>query len=154
MARAAGPAFAHIATRPPLNGQRSLLVDFLGFGYSDKPADFSYTIEDHAASVIKLLDELGVQRCELIGHSMGGSVAILVASQRPDLVSRLVIAEANLDPGPGSMTGAIIKHSERDYVDRVYAKGVTAQQKRAHEGGPAGSGSRDVSGLGAMGHSP
>ena len=32
-------------------------------------------------------------------HSMGGSVAIMLASRRPDLVSRLVVAEANLDPG-------------------------------------------------------
>jgi pimeloyl-ACP methyl ester carboxylesterase len=134
IARAAGPAFAHIATRPPLNGRRSLLVDFLGFGYSDKPADFSYTMEHHAASVIKLLNELGVQRCDLIGHSMGGSVAILIAAERPDLVSGLVIAEANLDPGAGPMTGAIIRHSEEDYVHHVYAEDVAAQQKRAREG--------------------
>src|SRR6266568_2767442 len=34
--RASAPAFAHIAACPPLNERRSLLVDFLGFGYSDK----------------------------------------------------------------------------------------------------------------------
>ena len=77
----------------------------------------------------------GVGRCELIGHSMGGSVAILVAGERPELVTRLVIAEANLDPGPGPMTGAIIQHSERDYIDRVYAEDVAAQQKRARDSG-------------------
>src|SRR2546422_7132870 len=36
VARASAPAFAHIAACPPLNERRSLLVDFLGFGYSDK----------------------------------------------------------------------------------------------------------------------
>ena len=132
--RAAGPAFAHIATRPPLDGRRSVLVDFLGFGYSDRPLGFGYSMEEHAASVIRLLEELKIQRCELIGHSMGGSVAILVAGERSQLVRKLAIAEANLDPGSGPMTGAIIGHSERDYIDRVYPEEVAAQHKRAREG--------------------
>ena len=131
VARASAPAFAHVAACPPLNERRSLLVDFLGFGYSDRPKNFGYTMEDHAATVIALLDRLGLQGCEVIGHSMGGSVAILIAAARPDLVSRLALAEANLDPGPGSMTGPIIAQTEEDYLNHGYAQDLAAQQERA-----------------------
>jgi pimeloyl-ACP methyl ester carboxylesterase len=105
-----------IAAHPALSGSRSLLVDLLGFGLSDKPDGFGYTIEDHAATVIKLLDRERVQGCELVGHSLGGSIAIVVASRRPDLVSSLVVAEANLDPGMGPFSARVLATSEEEFV--------------------------------------
>lgn len=116
LAVAAAPFYAHIAVRGPLAGRRSLLVDLLGHGYSDRPEQFGYTADDHAAAVIRLLDELGIQSCELVGHSMGGSVGIAIARSRPDLVARLVIAEANLNPVLGTFSGLILKYSAPDYV--------------------------------------
>ena len=65
----------------------------------------------------------------------GRSACPVLPGERPEVVTRLVIAEANLDPGPGPMTGAIIQHSERDYIDRVYAEDVAAQQMRARDSG-------------------
>ena len=43
------------AVQPALNGRRSLLVDFLGHGYSDKPIDFAYRLEDHAQTIVTLI---------------------------------------------------------------------------------------------------
>ena len=86
---------------PSLAGYHSVLIDFLGFGFSDRPEGFGYTLEDHAQTVAELHDHLGLRHCALIGHSMGGSVAITLAAIRPEIVSRLVIAEGNLDPGGG-----------------------------------------------------
>src|SRR5678816_913383 len=85
------------AVRAPLRGRRSLLVDFLGHGYSDKPLDFGYAIEDHARTIVALLDALGSSECGLIGHSMGGGIAIHVATARPRIVSLLVMAEGHID---------------------------------------------------------
>jgi len=95
---AAAASFAHVAGHPVLAGYRSLLVDFLGFGLSDKPKDFGYTLDDHAETVGTLLDQLGLHGCEVIGHSFGGSIAVMMTARRADLVSALVVVDGNLDP--------------------------------------------------------
>ena len=80
-----------------LASYHTIMPDFLGFGYSDRPFEFSYTIDEHTASIACLLDQLQVTDCTVIGASMGGAVAITLATQRPDLVARLVLAEGVLD---------------------------------------------------------
>jgi pimeloyl-ACP methyl ester carboxylesterase len=47
---------------------------------------------------------------------MGGAIAIALTAAYPQLVGRLVIAEANLDPGKGQASKAIASQSEYDYV--------------------------------------
>ena len=46
---------------------------------------------------------------------MGGSVAITLAALRPDLVSRLIIAEGNLDPGGGVVSTGIAEQTEHEF---------------------------------------
>ncbi|MFI7009398.1 alpha/beta fold hydrolase [Streptomyces sp. NPDC050145] len=109
---------AHIAARPELAGRRSLFVDLPGHGISDRPADFGYTLEDHADALAAALDAAGVRGAEIVGHSMGGAVAIVLAHRRGDLVSRLVVAEGNLDPYPPTRAGSsgISAYEEADFV--------------------------------------
>lgn len=109
-------SLAHVATRDSLRGRRVLLIDLLGFGISDKPEEFSYTLDDHAAAVIAVLDEVGAGPYAIVGHSLGGAVAVLVASRRPDLTAGVVVAEGNLDPGGAGMSVAIANQPEEDYV--------------------------------------
>lgn len=112
------PYHAHIAADPALAGRRSLFVDLPGHGTSDRPADFGYTLEDHADALAVVLDEAGVRGGELVGHSMGGAVAVVLAHRRPDLVARLVLTEANLDPYPPGTSGsaAISSWTEEAFV--------------------------------------
>jgi pimeloyl-ACP methyl ester carboxylesterase len=91
--------YPSIILQTDLSQYHTLIPDFLGFGYSDQPDDFSYTVDEHANSVIFLLDQLQLNQCTLIGHSFGGAVAIVVATKRPDLVAKLVLAEAVRDAG-------------------------------------------------------
>ncbi|MFE0175416.1 alpha/beta fold hydrolase [Streptomyces sp. NPDC059002] len=109
---------AHIAAHPELTGRRSLFVDLPGHGISDRPADFGYTLEEHADALAAVLDEARVTEAEIVGHSMGGSVAIVLAHRRPDLVSRLVLTEANLDPNPPLTAGSsgIAAYEEEEFV--------------------------------------
>lgn len=96
----AAPYFAASAAHPALAGHRSLLVDLLGFGISDRPADFSYTLEAHADAVATALEAAEVRAADVIGHSMGGAVATVLAARHPHLVARLVLVDATLDPAP------------------------------------------------------
>jgi pimeloyl-ACP methyl ester carboxylesterase len=81
---------------PLLTEFRMLLVDFLGFGFSERPLEYGYTMEDHADSVAELLRHIDVRSAQIVGHSMAGSVAIALAMRHPDLVINLVVAECNL----------------------------------------------------------
>jgi pimeloyl-ACP methyl ester carboxylesterase len=107
--------YARVVAEPPLARRRSILIDFLGCGFSDRPHSFSYTLVDHALTVAALLDHLKLTQCAVIGHSWGGSIAIPLAALRPDLVGRLVLAEALLDPGGGETSRRIAAQSEAEF---------------------------------------
>ncbi|MDQ0989377.1 alpha/beta fold hydrolase [Streptomyces sp. V3I7] len=115
---------AHIAARPGLTGRRSLFVDLPGHGISDRPEDFGYTLEDNADALAAALDTAGLTGAELIAHSMGGAVAIVLAHRRPDLVSRLVLTEANLDafPPPTAGSSGITAYEEDEFLAGGYAR--------------------------------
>jgi pimeloyl-ACP methyl ester carboxylesterase len=118
------------AVRAPLRGRRSLLIDLLGHGYSDKPHDFAYGLEDHAGTIVALIDALGLRECGLVGHSMGGAIAIHVAVARPDIVSLLVMAEGNLGPSREEVLGG---QSEEQFVERGFPEQLEAQAMEAEE---------------------
>lgn len=115
---AASVEYPRIAIDPALAKSRSILVDFLGFGSSDRPERFDYTLESHAETVVRLLDHLEIDTVDLIGHSMGGSIGIVLAAGYPGRVSRLVVAEGNLDAGTGEFSGPISRLSEKEFVSR------------------------------------
>ncbi|MGW0995299.1 alpha/beta fold hydrolase [Streptomyces sp. NPDC002523] len=114
----------HVAARPELAGRRSLFMDLAGHGTSDRPEHFGYTLEEHAGAVAGALDQAGVTGAELIAHSMGGAVALVLAHRRPDLVSRLVLTEANLDPFPPqtAASSGIAAYGEDEFVADEYAR--------------------------------
>ena len=65
--------------------------DLLGFGDSDKPAGGDYSIAAQGRRVLRLADALGYEHFTLIGHSMGGQIALHIAAcLAPDRVTQLV----------------------------------------------------------------
>ncbi|RAG81097.1 alpha/beta hydrolase [Streptacidiphilus pinicola] len=115
-----GPYFAATAVHPALAGPRSLLVDLLGFGISDRPEDFPYTLEAHADTLAAALRAAEVTDADVIAHSMGGSVAIVLATRHPSLVARLVLVDANLDALPAVRgrvgSSGIASYGEEEFV--------------------------------------
>jgi len=69
---------------------RVVLIQQRAHGDSTAPAG-GCTIEDLALDVIKVLDALGVQRATVIGHGLGGMVALTAALQAPDRLEALVL---------------------------------------------------------------
>ena len=84
--------------------------------------------------VARVLEHLGISQAHVIGHSMGGSIAIALATARPDLVAMLTVAEPNLDPGHGTLSNHIIRRSESEFVERGYATLVRGMQQQANRG--------------------
>jgi 4,5:9,10-diseco-3-hydroxy-5,9,17-trioxoandrosta-1(10),2-diene-4-oate hydrolase len=56
-------------------GYRTVLPDMLGFGWSSKPTGIDYTLELFVATLREFLDQLEIQRCVLVGNSLGGAIA-------------------------------------------------------------------------------
>lgn len=71
-------------------------VDLPGFGLSQKGWETDYRHSIQAQRVIGLMDRLGVDRAAVVGHSMGGSVAVHLALAAPERISRLVLVDAAL----------------------------------------------------------
>jgi pimeloyl-ACP methyl ester carboxylesterase len=72
-------------------GYRVIAIDQLGFGKSDKPAQFPYSMEAQAEVVAEVVEGLGLERVVLVGHSMGGEVALVTAIRSPERVEALVL---------------------------------------------------------------
>lgn len=128
-------AFAPVVGHPAVAGRgRHVLVDLIGSGWSDHDDAFGHTIEEHAGTVASLLDSLELQQVRLIGHSLGGSVAIVLAARRPDQVGALVVAEPNLDPGVGTFSRELASFTEDEFASTGHAEVVTQLLDRARAG--------------------
>jgi pimeloyl-ACP methyl ester carboxylesterase len=69
---------------------RTYALDFWGFGESGKKRD-TYAVQDFVSLVDQFMDHLGISHAPLVGHSMGGTVSLLVAVQYPQRVSKVVV---------------------------------------------------------------
>jgi pimeloyl-ACP methyl ester carboxylesterase len=70
---------------------RTIAIDLLGFGDSDKPLAASYSPDYQARGIAQLVDELGLERAHFIGHSMGGRVALEFGFRHADRTQGLVL---------------------------------------------------------------
>ena len=78
----------------PLSRQfRVIAVDLKGFGFSGKP-EGDYTRRAQGELVIRLLDQLKIDRAVFCGNSMGGEVSMNAAVRRPDRVSALILVDS------------------------------------------------------------
>ncbi|WP_436533733.1 alpha/beta fold hydrolase [Actinoplanes sp. HUAS TT8] len=76
-------------------------LDLRGHGYSARPGKYSFELMRD--DVLGFLDAAGIDRCVLVGHSMGAVVATLVVVAAPGRVSHLVVEDAVV-PRPGALS--------------------------------------------------
>lgn len=77
----------------PVLDERFMVVapDLIGFGDTDCPDDFPFTLRAWTDHVIAVIDGLGVERAHVIGNSFGGAVALDIAIRYPERLGRLVL---------------------------------------------------------------
>ena len=90
-----GMNFFAAAWRPTIEalrhaGFRVIAIDRLGYGRSSKPV-VHYNLHMPARNTKALLDELGIERAAIVGHSMGGMVATRFASTYPEATTHVVM---------------------------------------------------------------
>jgi len=73
------------------HGYRNIVIDLLGYGYSDKPDNIEYPIELFVECVKQTLDHIGLSQYTLIGNSLGGAIALRFAVDHPKQVEKLVL---------------------------------------------------------------
>lgn len=74
----------------PEDGPRLIAPDLRGTGWSSKPRG-GYTLAAHEEDIVALIDTMGLEDLVLVGHSMGGTIAMRVALARPQALRRLVL---------------------------------------------------------------
>ena len=70
---------------------RVIAPDFLGHGYSDRRDFFDRSLLSQTDMIIRLMDHLGIERANFVGHDTGGGVALIMAIHHPERVARLVL---------------------------------------------------------------
>lgn len=126
--------FMDIASHPLIRERGALIVDYLGAGHSETTQNIKLSLQDHASTIAAVLDKEGLTDCVLVGFSMGGTVGILLAKMRPDLISHLIVFEANILPGGGDGTKLIASYDEEIFVASVFPEMLADLRRRAVEG--------------------
>ncbi|MEW6029136.1 MAG: alpha/beta fold hydrolase [Chloroflexota bacterium] len=86
-------------------GYRTYALDFWGFGESGKKRE-TYAVQDFVSLVDQFMEQLGIVRAPLVGHSMGGTVSLSVAIRYPHRVSKVVVVGS---PIVGSSLAPLLK---------------------------------------------
>ncbi|AXG15025.1 alpha/beta fold hydrolase [Intrasporangium calvum] len=84
--------WSHLVTRLETT-HRVVVPDLFGHGASDKPRG-DYSLGAHAATLRDLLDRLDIDRVTLVGHSLGGGIALQLCYLFPERVDRLVLVSS------------------------------------------------------------
>jgi len=85
---------------PLLEGTFELIIpDLRGFGQSST-VDIPYTMDDFASDIAGLLDQVGIEKAAIAGHSMGGYVALALAKKYPERMNGLALVSSQILADP------------------------------------------------------
>ncbi len=80
--------------------RRTIAVDHIGCGLSDKPADYQYCLQNHIDNLCKLVDELDLKNVTLMAHDWGGAIGMGALLARKDRFKKIVLFNTAAFPPP------------------------------------------------------
>lgn len=104
------PTMEHAAER-----YRTFAIDFWGFGESDRREGL-FSIAEYVDLLMRFMDQLGIAKVSLVGHGLGGMVALRAACQNPDRFTRLMVVST---PIQGSQ---IQSHVKPGALSRIFGR--------------------------------
>ena len=115
-------AWANWRLNLPTLGEKMRVIapDMLGFGYTDRPTDGSYSMERWCDHLIAFADALGLEDFDIVGNSFGGALAISMAVNHSDRVRRMVL-----------MGAAGLEFELTDALDKVWGYEPSIKEMRA-----------------------
>lgn len=93
--------------------------DLLGHGDSSKPKEFSYALEEQANVLLELLRGLKYQKLNIIAHSMGGVIALLLIEELKK-VNAFFCLEGNLSPEDCTISLRVALLEETDFLNKFF----------------------------------
>ena len=106
--------------------RRAVALDLRGHGRSDPPKNGDYSLTGMAADIGAVVEKLNLEKIVLVGHSMGGGVALVYAGAHPELVAGLLL----LDPiGDGKQISPAQAQPLLDGLSADYNTTITAYWK-------------------------
>ena len=111
-------------------------LDLPGFGLTGPRPDRDYRIESYVSFLSRFLDEQSIERCTLIGSSLGGNIAWNFAATFPERVRSLVLMNATGYPGKSLPTAIRLARNPltRPLVRRMGSRGAVARNLRGAVG--------------------
>ncbi len=109
-----------IANHSKLIQHRCIVVDLLGSGLSDKPRNFEYTLVNQAQLLATFVNEIKLDKLTVYGHSMGGTIAILLTELIVEKVNAIILSEANLDRGGGTFSKRLSNSTLNDFCNHDF----------------------------------
>lgn len=130
--RASIRSFWPVAEQLVPRGYQLHLLDLPGFGTSPAPPE-TWDVAAYMRLVLAYLDENDLDRVDIIGHSFGGRIAIMLAAEHPDRVGKMVLANSaglRTPPTLTQITRNVMARTVRGVLDKL---GLDTMQSRLRE---------------------
>ncbi len=114
---------------------RVIMPDQIGFGKSSKPDYYQYSFGQMALNTKRLLDSLGIKKADVVGHSMGGMLAVTFAVNHQEAVDKLIL----INPIGLENYGQYVEFKDVDFfyqkqLTTTLAKAINYQKKNYYDG--------------------
>lgn len=123
-----------LADKLAVRGYRVWALDLPGMGQSVAPAE-AWSVLDYAMFVLRFMDYMEIERCVLFGHSFGGRLGLILGSDHPERIERMVLSNSAGVRAKTSILRQMRLSSYklvRDGLRSIGAKGTAERLRRAY----------------------